>query len=76
MDTLTISQTLQAAGFKQEQADAVAKVVDEKNQELITKEHLDAKLLATSEKLFNRLMLAMLTIAGISLTVVKLFFLE
>jgi hypothetical protein len=58
-----------------EQANAVAKIIDEKNHELMTREYLDVKLAANSERLFNRLILSMLAITGIGLTFVKLFFL-
>ncbi len=74
MDTLTISKELIATGLKQEQAEAIARVIDDKNKELITREYLDAKLSATSAELFNRLILAMVAVAGISLAFVKLFF--
>ncbi|MDC9715616.1 MAG: hypothetical protein PSN36_07370 [Gammaproteobacteria bacterium] len=45
MDTLTISKILQNSGLEREPAEAIAKIVDEKNQELATKQ--DLKILAT-----------------------------
>lgn len=40
MDTLTISQTLQTAGLERKSAEAIAKIVDEKNQEIATKQDI------------------------------------
>ena len=37
LDTLTISQMLQEAGFERKQAEAVAKVINKKNKELASK---------------------------------------
>ncbi len=37
MDTLNITKILEQSGFKREQAEAVAQVVDTKNNELMTK---------------------------------------
>lgn len=45
MDTLKISQVLQTAGLERKPAEAIAKVIESKNQELATKQ--DLKLLAT-----------------------------
>jgi hypothetical protein len=45
MDTLTISQTLQGAGFERKKADILAKILEDKNQEIATKK--DIKLLAS-----------------------------
>lgn len=45
MDTLTISQTLQKSGLDKEPAEAIAKVISDRNDELATKK--DLKLLLT-----------------------------
>jgi hypothetical protein len=45
MGTLTISQTLQGAGFERKKADILAKILEDKNQEIATKK--DIKLLAS-----------------------------
>jgi hypothetical protein len=45
MGTLTISQTLQDAGFERKKADILAKILEDKNQEIATKK--DIKLLAS-----------------------------
>jgi hypothetical protein len=45
MDTLTISQTLQGAGFERKKAGILAKILEDKNQEIATKKYI--KLLAS-----------------------------
>ena len=76
MDTLNISQTLQIAGFEQKQADAVAKTVVEAVEEQANKVATQNFVKLEIATLYNKLVLSMLAIAGISLTIVKLFFLD
>ncbi|MBW5291205.1 MAG: hypothetical protein Rsou_0364 [Candidatus Ruthia sp. Asou_11_S2] len=75
MNTLTIAQTLINAGLERKPAEAIAQAIDDKNKELITKEYLEIALSNNSEKLFNRLIFSILAVTGISLTIIKLFFL-
>lgn len=76
MDTLTISKKLLATGLNQEQSEVIAQAIEQKETGIITKEYLDARLEANTAILFNKLVIAMIAIAGISLTLIKLFFLE
>ncbi len=70
MDTLTISKELLATGLKQEQAEAIARIIGLKDNNVATKDFFKVEIAV----LFNKLVLSMIAIAGISLTLVKLFF--
>ena len=43
-DTLTAARTLEAAGVERSQAEAIAKTIREGQGDLVTRDHLDAKL--------------------------------
>ena len=43
-DTLTAARELEAAGVERDQAEAIAKAIRNGQGELVTKDHLDAKL--------------------------------
>ena len=59
-DTLTAARTLEAAGVERSQAEAIAKAIREGQGDLVTKDHLDAKL----ADLENRLVKWAVALAG------------
>lgn len=44
MNTLTLSHTLQEAGLSAKKADAIAQAIDEKNNEIVSKDYFDQGL--------------------------------
>ena len=58
--TLTAARTLEAAGVERSQAEAIAKAIREGQGDLVTKDHLDAKL----ADLENRLVKWAVALAG------------
>ena len=50
-DTLTAARNLEAAGVERSQAEAIAKAIRDGQGELVTKDHLDAKLAALENRL-------------------------
>ena len=59
-DTLTAARNLEAAGVERSQAEAIAKAIRDGQGELVTKDHLDAKL----ADLENRLVKWAVALAG------------
>jgi len=59
LDTLRAARGLEAASFTPEQAEALTKILREREEatldELVTKEHLDHRLLALEQRLTIRL---------------------
>lgn len=52
MNTLTLSHTLQEAGLSVKQADAIAQAIDEKNNEIVTKDYFDQGLKSIKEMMY------------------------
>jgi hypothetical protein len=52
MNTLTLSHTLQEAGLSVKQADAIAQAIDEKNNEIVTKDYFDQGLKGIKEMMY------------------------
>jgi len=77
-DTLKLVDKLKAAGFQQDQAEAVVRVVAEAQDELVTKAYLDSALekalgpIRTDQAVFKWMMGVLL--AGVISLVLKAFF--
>ena len=52
MNALTVSHTLQEAGLSVKQADAIAQAIDEKNNEMISKDYFDQGLKGIKEIMY------------------------
>ena len=68
-DTLKLARRIQAAGFSQEQSEGLSEALAEATGELVTKADLRNAL----DALLWKLLLAILTIAGIVIAVEKLW---
>ena len=64
-DTLTAARNLEAAGVERSQAEAIAKAIRDGQGELVTKDHLDAKL----ADLENRLVKWAVALAGATVVI-------
>lgn len=73
-DTLALSRKLAEAGFTREQADGAAQALAESfRDDLVTKEHLDARLAETKIDLVKWMAGLLLAQAGLVAALVRLF---
>ncbi len=78
LDTLQLVDKLKAAGFQQEQAEAVVRAIAEAQDTRVTKDHFDHKLEKelmpiTTDQAIQKWMIGML-LAGVISLVLKAFF--